>query len=158
MEETTVKRRRGRPTRAESAKIRAEKEKEIAKGQALEIPDDAKIDVLGPVKVPTLADPQYDPFNKDKTEPKKFHYRALNTRGHMLRKREAQGYQVVPGAKEYGDLILGRIPKEINDARAKVKAEKAKSMSRSVEERFKQEAERSGIEPLTKSDIQKFRK
>lgn len=143
-----IKRPRGRPrkpTPEEIAEKIAKEETPEKETKRFEFPDNARIEVLGPVKLPSLADPAFDPFNEHKTEPKKFHYRALNTRPHMLRKREAQGYQIVPGAPEYGDLVLARIPKEIKDAREKAKEKKMKSMSRSVKERFVEEAERSGV-------------
>lgn len=93
----------------------------------------------------SLANPEFDPFKKHKTEPNKFHYRALNTRAHNIRKREAEGYQTIPGS-EYGDLILGKLPKEIRKEREDYIKEKTEAQKQASVERFREEAERGGVE------------
>lgn len=97
-----------------------------------------------PRRRPSLADPQFDPFNKYKKEEDKFYYRAINTRPHLLRKREAEGYQPIKGS-EYGDLVLARIPKEDREAREKYLKDKAKSQLRSARESFHEQAARHGV-------------
>jgi hypothetical protein len=75
------------------------------------------------VRRPTLADKRFDPFEKFKTEPDKFHYRALNSKAHNISKKEAQGYETI-GGSQFGDLVLGRIPKDIRQANERYALEK----------------------------------
>lgn len=100
----------------------------------LEFKDDAQVTVV-PIKEPSLAHPDTDPFAKFKKNPEKFHYRAINTRPHNLRKKEASGYQTV-GGSEFGDLVLAKIPKDIYEQRDKVKLQKAANVGKSIKDSF----------------------
>lgn len=117
------------------------------KGTAVELPieDIRQISVTSRRRV-SMAKPEFDPFNKFKTDEAHFHYRALNKRPAMLNKREAEGYQTIPGS-EYGDLILGRIPKEDYKERVTYKEERTKKQSKAAVEQFKDEAARAGMKP-----------
>jgi hypothetical protein len=92
----------------------------------------------------SLTNPDFDPFTKFKTEPDMY-YRAINTRAHNLRKREAEGYKTIPGS-EYGDLILAKLPKEIRVEREDYIKEKTKNQTRAAVEQFKETAGKSGVE------------
>ncbi|HEY6022306.1 MAG TPA: hypothetical protein VIY48_21350 [Candidatus Paceibacterota bacterium] len=122
------------------------------KGTAVELPIDdiRQISVTSRRRV-SMAKPEFDPFNKYKTDEKRFHYRALNKRPHLLNKREAEGYQTIPGS-EYGDLILGKIPKEDYKERVAYKEERTKRQTKAAVEQFKAEAERAGMKPYEERD------
>jgi hypothetical protein len=91
----------------------------------------------------SLSNPEFDPFTKFKTE-KGMYYRAINTRPHNLRKREAEGYKTIPGS-EYGDLVLAKLPKEIRTEREGYIKEKTLNQTRAAVDQFKESAEKSGI-------------
>ena len=91
----------------------------------------------------SLTNPDFDPFTKFKTE-KGMYYRAINTRAHNLRKREAEGYKTIPGS-EYGDLILAKLPKDIREEREGYVKEKTINQTRAAVEQFKETAEKSGV-------------
>jgi hypothetical protein len=107
-------------------------------------PPNVKIEVLGPVKRPTMSDSQFDPFEPFKTEPDKYHYRALNIRPQNMRVRKAEGYETIPDS-DYGDLVLGKIPKEEHDRRIAKEEAKTQRMHGVAVENFKQEAEKFGV-------------
>ena len=75
-----------------------------------------------------------------------FYYRAVNTRPHLLRKREAEGYQTIPGT-EYGDLVLAKLPKDVRKEREDYAKEKTIRQTKAAVEQFKAEAEKSGMKP-----------
>ena len=91
----------------------------------------------------SLGHPDFDPFTKFKTE-KNMYYRAINTRAHNLRKREAEGYKTIPGS-EYGDLILAKLPKDVRTEREDYIKEKTINQTRAAVEQFKESAEKSGV-------------
>ena len=110
----------------------------------LHIPDGVEIKGPYPVAEPTLADEAFDPFAQYKTDPGNYHYRALNIRPQNMRERKAQGYETIPEA-EFGDLVLGRIPREIHERRLAREEQKTKQQERAARERFKNEAETLGV-------------
>uniref|UniRef100_A0A6M3K8G9 Uncharacterized protein n=2 Tax=viral metagenome TaxID=1070528 RepID=A0A6M3K8G9_9ZZZZ len=151
MEDTMeVKKKAGRPRREikETEKILKKilESEQVQEAVPAVFPDGTKIEVLGPVAPPTLTGAQFDPFEKFKKEPNKFHYRALNNRAHNLRKREAEGYELVQGAKPFGDLVLAKIPIENKKAREKKKSDRLSSMKRAVKAKFREEAAQHGVE------------
>jgi hypothetical protein len=117
----------------------------IRKGGTMGRPRKESVVTVDRVSRPTLANERFDPFNKFKTEPDKFHYRAINTRAHQLRRREAEGYQTIAGS-EFGDLVLAKIPKEIKEQRAQAVIEKSDMQKEAGTARFKEDAERAGVE------------
>jgi len=112
---------------------------------ALEVPDDTTVTMGGPVLRPTLANPMADPFRDYKTEQEKYHYRALNERAHNMRVRIAEGYSVVPEAPKFGDLVLARMPKSVNESKKKALAQKNVSQRSAAKNSFVSEAERVGV-------------
>jgi hypothetical protein len=142
---TKPKNKGGRPR-----KIKEEKVRTSADGQSVEFPDNAKIESLGPVQVPTFSSAQFDPFGKFKTEPNKYHYRGLNTKEINLSRKQAAGYEVVTdpekgGSVKFGDLVLGRIDKGLYEARMKKSDDKARSMARSVKKKTESELQEAGF-------------
>lgn len=126
-----------------------EKIKTSENGHAVEFPDDATIDNLGPIQPPTLSDVKFDPFEKYKTDKDRFAYRALNKRPLNLEKKEAMGWKVVNnpvkgGAVEYGDLILAKMPKQLQTVKDKQKQNKADKMARAVKQTAKRELNEMG--------------
>ena len=126
-----------------------EKVKTSEDGHAVEFPDDAKIENLGLVQPPTLSDINFDPFEKHKTDKDKFSYRALNKRPLNLEKKEAMGWKVVEdstkgGSVQYGDLVLAKMPKPLQEVKTKKKQAKADDMSRAVKKIGKQELNQMG--------------
>lgn len=97
-----------------------------------------------PGRMPSLANRESDPFTKFKTDEKHFAYRAINTRPHLRRQREAEGWTTIPGS-EYGDLILAKMPIEHREAMRKEQQDMTKRQSQAATERFKEEAARSGV-------------
>lgn len=91
----------------------------------------------------SLSNPDFDPFNKFKTE-KGMYYRAINTKPHNVRKREAEGYKTIPGS-EYGDLILAKLPKDVRVEREDYIKEKTKGQTRAAVEKFKEDSAKSGV-------------
>ena len=126
----------------EVKEVLEETAKETGSYAELPIEDIREISVQSRAKV-SLADPNYDPFKKFKTE-KGMYYRALNTRPHNLRKREAEGYKTIPGS-EYGDLVLAKMPMDVREAREGVTQEKTSNQKRAAVEQFKEDASRSGV-------------
>lgn len=118
------------------------------KGTAVELPIDdiRQISVASRRRV-SLASPDYDPFKKFKKDENKFYYRAVNTRPHLLRKREAEGYQTIPGS-EYGDLVLAKLPKEVRKEREDYVKERTKNQTNAAVEQFKAEADVAGMKPF----------
>jgi hypothetical protein len=98
-----------------------------------------------PVRLPSLASRETDPFTRFKTDEKRFAYKAINTRPNLKRQREAEGWETIPGS-EYGDLVLAKIPKSISEARTKMKQEKTERQTKAIREGFREEAARSGFE------------
>lgn len=92
----------------------------------------------------SLANPQFDPFAKHKTDEKRFYYRAINTRPHNLRKREAEGYETIKGS-EYGDLVLAKMPKDLRQERVEYVQEKTVQQHRATAEQFKEDAAKNGV-------------
>jgi len=92
----------------------------------------------------SLANPEFDPFKKFKTDPKMY-YRALNNRAHNITKREAEGYKLIPEAK-FGDLVLGCMPKEDRAERETYVKDKTKNQTNAAVDQFKEEASRGGVE------------
>jgi len=111
--------------------------------EVFEIPDNANI-VVKPILEPSLSNEQSDPFTKHKTEPDKFHYRALNKKAQNVSMKEAMGYKTIGGAA-VGDLILAKIPRELYEARKKSVSEKTRRQTEAARDRFREEAARSGV-------------
>jgi hypothetical protein len=107
---------------------------------AFEFPDGAQINVIGRVKEPSLGDANFDPFAKFKVDEHKYYYRALNVRPQNLRVREAQGFKTIPES-EYGDLVLGRLPKEQWEALEAKNIKKIKSMEQAPKAQFAEAVE-----------------
>jgi hypothetical protein len=97
-----------------------------------------------PVKEPTLAEAQFDPFTPYKTEPEKYSYRALNIRPQNMRTRQAEGWETIPGS-EYGDLILGKLPLREMERRVKKEEKKIRDRTHAAADRFKQDAAEMGV-------------
>jgi len=114
------------------------------KAVPLQVRDGARIELSGPVKEPTLANEQFDPFDKFKTGPDKYHYRALNIRPQNMRVRMAEGYETIEGS-EYGDLILGKIPLEVHKTRIEKEEMKTKQRTTAAVDKFKEEAAAAGV-------------
>lgn len=112
-------------------------------GHSLEIPDNAVIEVHD-CGVVNLTSPEFDPFGKFKTDEERYHYRALNVRPQNLRERIAQGYETIPGS-EFGDLILGQIPKEVHQRQVAHEEARTKAQQRSAVERFKADAAKLNV-------------
>ena len=117
---------------------------QMPESEGLELPDDAEVLAGPPVKIPTLADAQFDPFNKWKTDPQNYYYRALSSREKNINKRKAMGYEIVSPDATHGSLILGRLPRELKDARDKANTAKAESQSKVVAEGFKEQHDSIG--------------
>ncbi len=114
------------------------------KGSMVELPiDDIREISVTSRKRGTLANPEFDPFTKYKTDPNMY-YRALNNRASNITKREAEGYKVIPEAK-YGDLVLGCMPKEIRKERETYVAEKTLQQKKATSEQFKEDAAKGGL-------------
>lgn len=144
--EVVKKNKGGRPRKIkEEDKIRTSDD-----GQAVEFPDNSKIESLGPVQVPNFTNAQFDPFGKFKTDTKRFHYRGLNTKEINLSRKQAAGYEVVTdpekgGSVKFGDLVLGRIDRSLYEARMKKSEDKARSMARSVKKTTESELQEAGF-------------
>lgn len=117
------------------------------KNDGFEVSEDANISA-SPVLEPSLANAETDPFAKHKKDPKKFHYRALNTKSHNIRKKEAGGYQTI-GGSEFGDLVLAKIPKELYEARIKANSEKADKRGKAIRDSFADKTNRFARHGLT---------
>jgi hypothetical protein len=96
-------------------------------------------------RVPSLATPEADPFAPFKVDTEHYHYRALNVRSHNIRVRKAEGYEIVPNAPEFGDLVLGRLRKDVHEARANIKSTKIKNQRSAAVDTFRAEADRHGV-------------
>lgn len=110
---------------------------------SVELPDNASISIT-PGLMPALTNPASDPFTKFKTDQEHFAYRAINVRPNLRREREVQGWQPIPGS-EFGDLVLAKIPKDID---RKIKnAQEAKTIRQTdaVKNSFKEQAAKSGV-------------
>ncbi|HEY6019930.1 MAG TPA: hypothetical protein VIY48_08505 [Candidatus Paceibacterota bacterium] len=138
------KKKPGRPAKNKIPEVTAPTEK--ATGTEYTFPEGTNIQNISvtSMKRVSLANPEFDPFKKYKTDPKMY-YRALNNRSHNITKREAEGYKLIPEAK-YGDLVLGCMPKEIRQQREAYVKEKTQNQTTAAVERFKEEAERGGVE------------
>ena len=119
--------------------------------QGIEVKDLDSVKALGRVKEPSLGDPNYDPFKQFKTEEDKYYYRALNVRPHNLRMREAQGFKTIPGT-EYGDLVLGKMPRHIKESLDAKERKKATEMLAAPKNEFKQKAEDAGLKTFEETD------
>jgi len=97
-----------------------------------------------PVKEPSLTEERFDPFTPFKTEPEKYSYRALNIRPQNMRTRIAEGWETIPGS-EYGDLILGKLPKRELERREKKEEKKIFDRTHAAADRFKQDAAEMGV-------------
>lgn len=140
---------RGRPRKkpVEAVEAKAVETEEVKRGTEVELPiDDIREITVTSRRRVSLADPQYDPFKEHKKDENKFYYRAVNTRPHLLRKREAEGYQTIPGT-EYGDLVLAKLPKDVRKEREDYAKEKTIRQTKAAVEQFKAEAEKSGMKP-----------
>lgn len=93
-----------------------------------------------------MASTQFDPFAPFKEDEKLWYYRGLNTKPASLRKRKAQGYEIVSDEARHGDLVLGRIPRELKQAREQKNLAKAAGQKEAVASQFKEAAARQGIE------------
>lgn len=113
-------------------------------GSSFEIKDPDSVKVIGRVKEPTLGDANFDPFKKFKTDEDHYYYRAINTRPHNVRLREAQGFELITGS-EYGDLVLGRMKKDVKESLDDKEAKKIQSMKTAPAQQFKQIAEAGGV-------------
>lgn len=139
------KKKRGRPAQkkdiAETAKVIAS---EIEKNPPFDtgVDDIRNISVTSRKRV-SLANPEFDPFTKFKTDPNMY-YRALNNRATNITKREAEGYKLIPEAK-YGDLILGCMPKDNRAEREAYVKEKTEKQKQASVEQFKEAAHQGGI-------------
>lgn len=118
--------------------------KTSADGHSVEFPADAKIEVVGAVKEPTLASDQFDPFARFKTDPDKYYYRALNIRPQNMRVRQSEGFETIPDS-EYGDLVLARLPKEEHEKRLAKEDQKTVNRTRAAVDTFKQTAAAAGV-------------
>jgi hypothetical protein len=110
-----------------------------------EFPDGARVEVAGMVRPPSLASPQFDPFTKFKTEPEKFYYRGLNVNPKKLQKRKFEGYEIVSSEATYGDLVLGKLPLAMKEAKDRAKLQKTRDQQKAVNEGFHEAAERAGV-------------
>jgi len=110
----------------------------------LHLPDDVVIGNPTPVAEPSLANPMFDPFSEFKTDEENFHYRALNTRKQNMAVRKAEGYETIPDA-EFGDLVLGKIPREVHERRVTRDELKNKHAVQSAKESFKEKAKELGV-------------
>lgn len=119
--------------------------------EGLELPDDAEVKVGDPVRIPTLASPEFDPFNKWKTDPQHYYYRGLSMREKNINKRKAMGYEIVSPDATHGTLILGRLPREIKEARDKANVTKAESQSKSVAEHYQENLRHQSIGQVDRS-------
>lgn len=115
----------------------------MGKAEEFSIPEGANISVK-PVLEPSLSNDFSDPFKKHKTEPEKFHYRALNKKAMNINTKEAMGYKTI-GGTEYGDLVLAKIDKSLYEARKRNVAEKSRRAVEAARESFVEEARRSGV-------------
>jgi len=157
-----VKGKRGRPNKTEEKAGDEALSKILAtvSEEKVELPEKAEptnpFEHLDPktVKVSVTSidttSPNYDPFEKYKTEPEKYYYRALNVRPNIMSKREAQGYEIVPEAKQYGDLKLARMPWELRNQRVKKVEDKTKKLTESTVEQFREQATRHGYKTFEK--------
>lgn len=118
----------------------------IKKAEAVgfEIPDGVRISV-SPVMEPSLANSASDPFQKFKTDPDRFHYRALNKKPQNVSIKEAMGYQPI-GGSEFGDLVLAKIPKERRQMREQYHRTKAENQIKAAQDTFRDKAKRNGFE------------
>ena len=89
--------------------------------------------------------PLYEKVKADKKKHgDKFHYRLTNVR--KLQLREFQGYEIVEGqSKDYGGLVVMRLPKELKEARDKMKEEKTEARTRGLRQTFHQEGKSRGV-------------
>ena len=111
---------------------------------SLFIPDGVEIKGPNLVQEPSLSDERFDPFSEFKTDPDKYHYRALNIRPQNMRVRKAEGYETIAEA-EFGDLVLGRVPLEVHNRRIAREEAKTKQQEKAAIERFKNEADNLGV-------------
>ena len=76
--------------------------------------------------------PLYRKVEEDKKKHgNKFYYRLTNVR--KLQMREFQGYETVEGqSKNYGGLIVMRLPKELKEARDRMKEERIQARTESL--------------------------
>lgn len=119
--------------------------------EGLELPDDAEIKAGPPVRIPTLADATFDPFNKWKTDPENYYYRGLSMREKNMNKRKAMGYEVVSPDATHGSLILGRLPRHVKEARDKANIAKAEAQSKNVAAEFKEKSQHPSIGQVDRS-------
>jgi hypothetical protein len=136
--------------KAKKAKKTISRVKTVDDGHAVEFPDDARIENLGRVQPPTLANASFDPFSKYKTDPDRYHYRALHTQPMNLSRKQAAGYDIVTdeekgGSVQFGDLVLGRIDKGLYDARTENDVKKAKSMTKNVKKQTESQLHEQGF-------------
>jgi hypothetical protein len=108
------------------------------------IPEGASISVERRAK-PSLADKRFDPANKFKTDPDHFYYRYIPSRPRERNMREAEGYQPIPGS-EFGDLVLAKLPKEIQQENVAELNDKTERQTDATVNQFKEEARRMGVE------------
>jgi len=89
--------------------------------------------------------PLYRKVEEDKKKHgNKFYYRLTNVR--KLQMREFQGYETVEGqSKNYGGLIVMRLPKELKEARDRMKEERIQARTESLRQTFHQEGKKRGI-------------
>lgn len=111
---------------------------------SLFFPDGARISNPKPVKEPTIASKQFDPFEPFKKDPEEYHYRALNIQPRNMRERKAQGYEMIPDT-EFGDLVLGRIPKAEHERRIAKEESLGKRQTKAAAEQFKEQADKYGV-------------
>ncbi len=113
-------------------------------GVSLQVPDNASVKVGEPVAKPTLLDAAFDPFSKFKTDEEKYEYRALNIRPQNMRVRQAEGWETIEGS-DFGDLILGQLPKEEYNRRIAREEQKTRARTHAAVDQFRAEADRMGV-------------
>ena len=116
--------------------------KKVVEGAEIGSPSNISVSYVTP---PSLMGKRFDPFTKYKTEEDKYHYRAVNIKPLVFSRRQADGYTKVSKSPQFGDLVLCRIPREIYEARAKLKERKTASMKRASIEEFKDKAREAGV-------------
>jgi len=124
---------------------------QMPESEGLEVPDDAEVKAGPPIRVPTLANPQFDPFSKWKTDPTNYYYRGLSTREKNMNKRKAMGYEVVSPDATHGSLILGRLPRHVKEARDSANIAKAESQSKSVATEYREQSQHQTIGQVDRS-------
>lgn len=100
---------------------------------------------------PSLANAQFDPWKKFKTDPEHFYYRGIPTRPRERSMRESEGYIPITGS-EFGDLVLAKLPIDMQQENVAEINDKTKRQEEAAVNQFREEAARHGVETFEEKE------